>query len=90
MSKKLDKEEFGKKERRKPAERAHGKKIRTPQMSVKLNFKIMERKKSVGVIKPLLVFAVRTLHLAVMSRRIWADQFVSDPQFGSSFLKKCR
>ena len=70
LSMKLDKKPCQKLKRRSPAEWAHGKKIRTAHMCVKLNSKIMERIKAMGIVKPLPVLAVGALDFTVVARRV--------------------
>lgn len=53
-----------------------------------LFIKIGQREEPVGIIESFLVFPVTAFNLAVMARRIRADQLVPDTQFESRILKK--
>ena len=52
--------------------------------------KVGEGEEAVGVIEAFLIFAVAALHLAVMARRVRADQLVADAQLGGGDLEQCR
>ena len=53
-------------------------------MDGELLYKIIQR------IEELLILTVAALDLAVVARRIGANQFMPDPQFGSRLLKQRR
>ena len=58
-------------------------------MNSKLLFKVIKRIKSVSGIEVFIIFAVRALNLAVVSRRVWPDQFVPYPTLFEARLKQC-
>ena len=53
-------------------------------MDGELLYKIIQR------IEELLILAVAALDLSIVARRIGANQFMPDPQFGSRLLKQRR
>ena len=66
-----------------------GKVIVFSAVNSKLLFKVVKRIKSVSGIKIFVIFAVRALNLAVVSRRVWPDQFVPYPTLFEARLKQC-
>ena len=56
-------------------------------MDSKLFCEIAQRIESVARIESLLILAVAALDLAVVARRVRADQFMPDIQFGGRFFK---
>ena len=72
-----------------PIKRAHGEIIVFSAVNSKLLFKVVKRIKSVSGIKIFVIFAVRALNLAVVSRRVWPDQFVPYPTLFEARLKQC-
>ena len=57
-------------------------------MDGKLLCEVIQGKESVRRIEALLILAVTTLHFAVVTRRIGADELVADTQLGGSRLKE--
>ena len=72
-----------------PIKRAHGEIIVFSAVNSKLLFKVVKRIKSVSDIEVFIIFAVRALDLAVVSRRVWPDQFVPYPTLFEARLKQC-
>lgn len=64
-----------------PIKRAHGEIIVFSAVNSKLLFKVVKRK-NVSGIKIFIVFAVRALGLAVVPRRVGADELVPYPTLG--------
>lgn len=59
-------------------------------MAGELLYKIIQRIEGVTGIEELLILMVAALGLSVVARRIGANQFMPDPQFGSRLLKQRR
>ena len=59
-------------------------------MDGELLYKIIQRIEGVTGIEELLILTVAALDLSVVARRIGANQFMPDPQFGSRLLKQRR
>ena len=59
-------------------------------MDGELLYKIIQRIEGVTGIEELLILTVAALDLSVVARRIGANQFMPDPQFGSCLLKQRR
>ena len=59
-------------------------------MDGELLYKIIQRIEVVTGIEELLILTVAALDLSVVARRIGANQFMPDPQFGSRLLKQRR
>ena len=72
-----------------PIKRAHGEIIVFSAVNSKLLFKVIKRVECVSGIKIFIIFAVRALNLAVVSRRVWPDQFVPYPTLFEARLKQC-
>ena len=68
--------------RRKPAEGSHGTIVASILVGSELPTKIGERVEDMGIVETLLVFAMAAFHLAVVPRRIGADELMAYP-FGS-------
>ena len=73
---------------RKPAKGPHREVIRTTIMDSKLLGEVVQGIKAVTGVKVLLVLPVATLYFAVMSRRIGADELMTDAQLGGSGFKQ--
>ena len=73
--------------RRKPTQRPHGKVVGAVVMDGKLLGEVLEGVKAVGRIETLLILPVTTLHLAVVSGRIGANQLVPDTQLHGCSIK---
>ena len=71
-----------------PIKRAHGEIIVFSAVNSKLLFKVVKRK-TVSGIKIFIVFAVRALGLAVVPRRVGADELVPYPTLFEARLKQC-
>lgn len=56
-------------------------------MDGELLYKIIQRIEGVTGIEELLILTVAALDFSVVARRIGANQFMPDPQFGSRLLK---
>ena len=59
-------------------------------MDGELLYKIIQRIEGVTGIEELLILTVAALDLSVVARRIGANQFMPDSQFGSRLLKQRR
>ena len=59
-------------------------------MDGELLYKIIQRIEGVTGIEELLILTVAALDLSVVARRIGANQFMPDPQFGNRLLKQRR
>lgn len=78
LSNKLDREGRKSINGREPVKRAHRSEIGAILMSSKLRGEIGEGEETVGVIKALLILAMRAFNLAVMAGSIGANEFVPD------------
>ena len=56
-------------------------------MCSELHTKIGKREETVCIVETLLVFTVAALYFAVVTWRVWADQFVPDPKARSGQFK---
>ena len=59
-------------------------------MDGKLLCKVIQGIERVARVEAFLILAVAALDLSVVARRIGANQFMPDPQFGSRLLKQRR
>ena len=59
-------------------------------MNGELLCKVIQRVEVVARIEALLILTVAALDFSVVARRIGANQFMPDPQFGSRLLKQRR
>ena len=73
---------------RKPAKGPHREVIRTAIMDSKLLGEVIQGIKAVTGVKALLVLPVAALYFAVMSRRIGADELMTDAKLGGSGFKQ--
>ena len=74
--------------RRKPAKRPHGEVVGAAVVDSELLCKVVQGVKAVAGVKAFLVLPVAALYLAVVARRIGADELVADTQLGSGGLKQ--
>ena len=59
--------------RRKIAERAHRDRIRSAKIDSELGSEVLKRVEGMTGVKTFLIFAMTSLDLSVMTRRVWAD-----------------
>ena len=71
----------------KPMERSHWKIVAVSLLGSELPSKIGEGKEGVGVVKTFLILPVAAFNLAVVTRSIRTDEFVTDSKFRGSLLK---
>ena len=75
---------------RQPAEGSHGQVVRATVVDSKLLCKVIQGIERAARVEAFLILTVAALDLAVVPRRIGANQFMPDPQFGSRLLKQRR
>ena len=71
-----------------PIQRAHGEVVVVSEMNGKLLFEILKGMEAVRRIEVFVVLSVRTFHLAVVPRRVGADELVPYPQLFEARLKE--
>ena len=71
-----------------PVQGAHGKVIIASVVNGKLPPEVLKGMETVGSIKVFIVLPVRTFHLAVVSRRVGADELMPYPQLFEARLKE--
>ena len=75
---------------RQPAEGSHGQVVRATVVDSKLLCKVIQGLERAARVEAFLIFAVAALDLAVVPRRIGANQFMPDAKLGGSFFKQSR
>lgn len=75
--------------RRAPKQGSHRSVVGTGIMSGKLSGKVLKGEESMSVIKTSLVLSVSSFHLAIMPRRVGANEFMLDAKAVSGKLKSC-
>lgn len=73
-----------------PVKWSHGQVVRATAVDSKLLCKVLERIERAARVEPLLILTVASLHLAVVPRRVRANEFMPDAQFSSRPLKQRR
>ena len=72
------------------SERANREIVVSPFPDSKLGLEIIKAEKAMGSVEFFVILAVAALHFAVVSRCIWADEFVADTKALKLFFKERR